>query len=224
MQNLSALQELTKKLNEIKESWQIYTIFEAEKKRFNEEFDALKKDKESLMESFNEISAKNALLLADNKELEQRNKSLTNEIAIKEQQLESLNQSHPLAPDTLKSKTLDLAALETQYQNLKKSLESTEKFLKNTSLVRPKALEKLEIYYKKNQRLLANPAKEYVPLESATLLFDTLTKIQSQLKTLLLENSKLESEIQHLQDNSSKSVQTQPNQPPRDSDESSHNS
>ena len=134
MQNLSALQELTKKLNEIKESWQIYTIFEAEKKRFNEEFDALKKDKESLMESFNEISAKNALLLADNKELEQRNKSLTNEIAIKEQQLESLNQSHPLAPDTLKSKTLDLAALETQYQNLKKSLESTEKFLKNTSL------------------------------------------------------------------------------------------
>lgn len=34
MQNLSALQELTKKLNEIKESWQIYTIFEAEKKTF----------------------------------------------------------------------------------------------------------------------------------------------------------------------------------------------
>lgn len=81
------------------------------KKRFNEEFDALKKDKESLMESFNEISAKNALLLADNKELEQRNKSLTNEIAIKEQQLESLNQSHPLAPDTFKIQNIGFGSL-----------------------------------------------------------------------------------------------------------------
>ncbi|MDE7174747.1 MAG: hypothetical protein K2N75_01670 [Helicobacter sp.] len=224
MQNLSALQELTKKLDEIKESWQIYTIFETEKKRFNEEFDALKKDKDSLMESFNEISAKNALLLADNKELEQRNKTLTNEITIKEQQLESLNQSHSLATDTLESQTLDWTALETQYQNLKKSLKSTEKILQNISLVRPKALEKLEISYQKHQRLLANPAKEYVPLESATLLFDTLTKIQSQLKTLLLESSKLESEIQHLQEDSSKLVQTQPNQAPKDSGESSHDS
>lgn len=33
MQNLSALKELTQKLDEIKEAWQIYTIFEEAKKK-----------------------------------------------------------------------------------------------------------------------------------------------------------------------------------------------
>lgn len=195
MQNHSALQELTKKLDEIKESWQIYTIFEEEKKRFNEEFDALKKDKASLMESFNDISAKNALLSAENKELEQKNKTLKEEITTKEQQLHSLDSndkpphSHASNPKTLIK----------QSQTLKEILNSTKELLQKNSLVRPKALQKLEVSYQKHQRLLANPAKEYVTLESATMLFDLLIKIEAKLKEMDLQISKLDSEIQDLQ-------------------------
>ena len=69
MQDLVALKTLTKKLEEIKESWQIYAIFEDARKAFNAEFDELTKDKEKLIESFNATSAKNAMLLAQNKEL-----------------------------------------------------------------------------------------------------------------------------------------------------------
>lgn len=210
MQNHSPLQELTKKLDEIKESWQIYTIFETEKKRFNEEFDALKKDKESLLESFNDISAKNALLLADNKELEQRNQALKNEIAIKEQHLASLNHSQDLEiphSNTLESEPLDFNALETQYHTFKKLLKSTKELSQNIPLERPKAIEKLEVSYQKHQRLLANPAKDYVLLESAELLFDLLIKIDSRLKALDLESSKLEAEIHNLQNNITQSTQ-----------------
>lgn len=203
--NYSALKELTKKLDEIKESWQIYTIFEQEKKNFNEEFDALKKDKESLMESFNEISAKNALLLAENKELEEKNKTLQNAISIKEQQLKSLNSQQDSAPNSkLNPKEIDFEALQTQYQSLKKILKSAEELLQNDSFVRPKALEKLEVSYQKHQRLLANPAKNYVLLESAEMLFDLLTQIHSKLKILDLESSKLESQIHNPQNNLTK--------------------
>lgn len=195
MQNYSALQELTKKLDEIKESWQIYTIFEEEKKRFNEEFDALKKDKASLMESFNDISAKNALLSAENKELEQKNKTLKEEITAKEQQLHSLDSNDkPLHSHTSNPKTLI-----KQSQMLKEILNSTKELLQKKSLVRPKALQKLEVSYQKHQRLLANPAKEYVTLESATILFDLLIKIEAKLKEMDLQISKLDSEIQDLQ-------------------------
>lgn len=195
MQNHSALQELTKKLDEIKESWQIYTIFEEEKKRFNEEFDALKKDKASLMESFNDISAKNALLSAENKELEQKNKTLKEEITTKEQQLHSLDSNDkPLHSHASNPKTLI-----KQSQILKEILNSTKELLQKNSLVRPKALQKLEVSYQKHQRLLANPAKEYVTLESATMLFDLLIKIEAKLKEMDLQISKLDSEIQDLQ-------------------------
>ncbi|TLD87827.1 hypothetical protein [Helicobacter sp. MIT 05-5294] len=203
--NYSALKELTKKLDEIKESWQIYTIFEQEKKNFNEEFDALKKDKESLMESFNEISAKNALLLAENKELEEKNKTLQNAISAKEQQLNSLNPQQDSAPNSkLNPKEIDFEALQTQCQSLKKILKSAEELLQNDSFVRPKALEKLEVSYQKHQRLLANPAKNYVLLESAEMLFDLLTQIHSKLKILDLESSKLESQIHNPQNNLTK--------------------
>ncbi|WP_297812694.1 hypothetical protein [uncultured Helicobacter sp.] len=195
MQNYSTLQELTKKLDEIKESWQIYTIFEEEKKRFNEEFDALKKDKASLMESFNDISARNALLLAENKDLEQNNKTLEEEITIKKQELESLklNDNQSYLSDILDSKSLT-----TQYQTLKKILKSIEELFQKDQLSPPKALQKLEVSYQKHQRLLANPAKEYVTLESAHTLFDLLIKIKSKIKEMNLEISKLDSKIQNL--------------------------
>lgn len=195
MQNHSALQELTKKLDEIKESWQIYTIFEEEKKRFNEEFEALKKDKASLMESFNDISAKNALLSAENKELEQKNKTLKEEITAREQQLHSLDSDDkPLHSHTSNPKTLI-----KQSQTLKEILNSTKELLQKNSLVRPEALQKLEVSYQKHQRLLANPAKEYVTLESATMLFNLLIKIEAKLKEMDSQISKLDSEIQDLQ-------------------------
>ncbi|WP_026943387.1 30S ribosomal protein S19 [Helicobacter rodentium] len=195
MLNHSALQELTKKLDEIKESWQIYTIFEEEKKRFNEEFDALKKDKASLMESFNDISAKNALLLAENKELEQKNKALKEEIASKKQQLQSLDSDDkPLHSNISNPKTLI-----KQSQTLKEILSSAKELLQKNSLVRPKALQKLEVSYQKHQRLLANPAKEYVTLESATIFFDLLIKLKAKLKEMDLQILKLDSEIQDLQ-------------------------
>lgn len=195
MLNHSALQELTKKLDEIKESWQIYTIFEEEKKRFNEEFDALKKDKASLMESFNDISAKNALLLAENKELEQKNKVLKEEIASKKQQLQSLDSDdRPLHSNISNPKTLI-----KQSQTLKEILSSAKELLQKNSLVRPEALQKLEVSYQKHQRLLANPAKEYVTLESATIFFDLLIKLKAKLKEMDLQILKLDSEIQVLQ-------------------------
>lgn len=195
MLNHSALQELTKKLDEIKESWQIYTIFEEEKKRFNEEFDALKKDKASLMESFNDISAKNALLLAENKELEQKNKVLKEEIASKKQQLQSLDSDDkPLHSNISNPKTLI-----KQSQTLKEILSSAKELLQKNSLVRPEALQKLEVSYQKHQRLLANPAKEYVTLESATIFFDLLIKLKAKLKEMDLQILKLDSEIQDLQ-------------------------
>lgn len=195
MLNHSTLQELTKKLDEIKESWQIYTIFEEEKKRFNEEFDALKKDKASLMESFNDISAKNALLLAENKELEQKNKALKEEIASKKQQLQSLDSDDkPLHSNISNPKTLI-----KQSQTLKEILSSAKELLQKNSLVRPEALQKLEVSYQKHQRLLANPAKEYVTLESATIFFDLLIKLKAKLKEMDLQILKLDSEIQDLQ-------------------------
>ena len=96
MQDLAALRTLTKKLDEIKESWQIYAIFEDARKAFNVELDALKKDKEALIESFNATSAKNAILLAQNKELEAKNQSLQTQ----NRALESLKEN---STDTEKS-------------------------------------------------------------------------------------------------------------------------
>ena len=93
----------SKKLEEIKESWQIYAIFEDARKAFNAEFDELKKDKEKLIESFNATSAKNAMLLAQNKELEAKNKALL----LQNRALESLDNPNNSAQETQNLELLD---------------------------------------------------------------------------------------------------------------------
>ena len=60
MKHNFALQEITKKLDEIKEVWQIYEIFETQKKQFEEEYEILSQQREALIKNTNEISAKNA--------------------------------------------------------------------------------------------------------------------------------------------------------------------
>lgn len=200
MQNLSALKELTQKLDEIKEAWQIYAIFEEARKNFNKEFDALKKDKEALIESYNTISAKNALLLAQNKELEAKNKVLKeNNIALEKSDSNFKNNLQNnlenLESDVVESK--DYSSLFEQYESLQEILKTIQEiFTKLPTALEPVA--KLEVSYQKHQRLLANPAKDYVPLENAKELFNALINVESKLKTLDLEFSKLHIEMRDL--------------------------
>ena len=81
MKHNFALQEISKKLDEIKVVWQIYGIFATQKKQFEEEYEILSQQREALIKNSNEISAKNALLLSQNKELEIKNKELEAQIA-----------------------------------------------------------------------------------------------------------------------------------------------
>lgn len=200
MQNLSALKELTQKLDEIKEAWQIYAIFEEARKNFNEEFDALKKDKEALIESYNTISAKNALLLAQNKELEAKNKTLKESNMALEKSDSNFknnlqNNLENLESDVVESK--DFSSLFEQYESLQEILKTIQEiFTKLPTALEPVA--KLEVSYQKHQRLLANPAKDYVPLENAKELLNALINVESKLKTLDLELSKLHIEMRDL--------------------------
>lgn len=77
----NALKSLVARLDEIKETWQIFEIFEAEKKRLNAEFTELENAKKNAISDFNEISAKNAELYAKNAELQTQNTELLSKIA-----------------------------------------------------------------------------------------------------------------------------------------------
>ncbi|MCI5968957.1 hypothetical protein [Helicobacter sp.] len=194
MQNLSDLRELTQKLDEIKEVWQIYAIFEEARKKFNDEFNTLKKDKEALVESFNDISAKNAFLLAQNKELEAKNK------ALKESNL-TLEKSDSNFLENLESNPLesqDFSNLATHYASLQEILKTMQEIFAKLPHIAPEPVTKLEVSYQKHQRLLANPAKDYVEFKKAKELFDTLINVESKFKTLDLEFSKLQIEMHDL--------------------------
>lgn len=195
MQNLTPLQELTKKLDTIKEIWQIYAIFEDEKKRFNEEFLELQKDKEILLETYNATSAKNALLLAQNKELEAKNKALQ----IKNAELQNQQDTKEGIQDKENISDVEnevIVSLQKQSQEFLDSLKGIKELLDN--LNPPEALQKLEISYQKHQRLLANPAKDYVTLESAEALFEILKNVESKIKILHTNFSKISLEIAEL--------------------------
>lgn len=228
MQDLVALKTLTKKLEEIKESWQIYAIFEDARKAFNAEFDELKKDKEKLIESFNATSAKNAMLLAQNKELEAKNKALL----LQNRALESLDNPNNSAQETQNLELLDnpkqdstnadsihrekaentesqniasldslietqdlhtlndLSPLYTQCQTLQETLKSIQAIF-STIPPSPKPLTKLFVTYQQHQRVKANPAENYVPLEIASAFFGALENVESKVKILDLEVDKL---------------------------------
>lgn len=210
MQDLAALRTLTKKLDEIKESWQIYAIFEDARKAFNAELDALKKDKEALIESFNATSAKNAILLAQNKELEAKNQSLqTQNRALesleedsidteKTQNIESQNVNHLDNLETHAAQIInDLNPLYTQCQTLQETLKSIQEIF-TTIPPSPKPLPKLIVTYQQHQRVKANPAENYVHLELAEEFFSALENIESKVKTLDLEADKLSIEIRDM--------------------------
>ena len=210
MQDLAALRTLTKKLDEIKESWQIYAIFEDARKAFNVELDALKKDKEALIESFNATSAKNAILLAQNKELEAKNQSLQTQNraleSLKEnstdtekmQNIESQNVNHLDNLETYAAQIInDLNPLYTQCQTLQETLKSIQEIF--TAIPpSPKPLPKLIVTYQQHQRVKANPAENYVHLELAEEFFSALEYIESKVKTLDLEADKLSIEIRDM--------------------------
>lgn len=118
MQNLSALKELTHKLDEIKETWQIYAIFEEARQNFYQEFNALSKDKEALIASFNDTSAKHALLLAENKELEERNKALQEGNSTLEE-MQNTEQTYGVG-------SKDLAHLYAQCETLQETLKAMQ--------------------------------------------------------------------------------------------------
>lgn len=190
MQNLSALRELTHKLDEIKETWQIYAIFEEARQSFYQEFSALSKDKEALIASFNDTSAKHALLLAENKELEERNKAL--------QEGNSALEEMQNAEQACGIESKDLAHLYAQCETLQEALKAMQGVFTKISDLTPKPVEKLEVSYQKQQRLLANPARGYVTLERATELFEALMSAESKLKALDLELAKLRVEMRDL--------------------------
>ncbi|MBX7490899.1 hypothetical protein [Helicobacter turcicus] len=207
MQNLSALRELTQKLNEIKETWQIYAIFEEARESFNKEFNALKKDKEALIKSFNDTSAKNALLLAQNKELEAKNKALIEsnktleDKGLKTQGVVQKKLQDSIELDSnvfMESKTKDFTSLYMQCEGLQETLKTIQAIFAKVPHTAPKPLTKLEVSYQKHQRLLANPAEDYVHLKSAKELFDALINAESKLKTLDLDLAKLQIEMRDL--------------------------
>lgn len=186
------LKELALKLDEIKEAWQIYAIFEEAQKSFEEEFKALQKDKESLIQSFNDISAKHALLLSQNKELEKKNAALIhNNTALENAQTpQEIQNSLKL----LESK--DWASLFAQCKELQECLKITQESLKNLPSLEP--LKKVEVFYQKHQRLLANPANSYVQLEKAQELLTRLLQVESRLNALDLDFAKLQIEMRDL--------------------------
>lgn len=186
---MTELKTLVKKLDEIKEVWQIYEIFESEKKKFNEEFEKLKEDKEQIIETFNEISAKNAMLLAQNKELEEKNKELESLIIQKENDINNA----PTQP-IIKDQTINIKALEKIQNSIQTTLNSIKIELPDEII----AEQKLEISYKQYQKLLANPAKPYVKLELAQNLYDQLKVFQTMLKTLQKISESLREEISQI--------------------------
>lgn len=184
------LKTLLEKINTIKETWQIYEIFEEEKKKFKEEFELLEKDKKELIKSFNELSAKNAQLLAQNKDLEIKNKELDSKINHAQQEV-------PKA--TLKdSKEMDFTSIELQLdkiQNLLKEINFCE--IKDLQ-----PLKKIEVLYQKNQKLLANPAKNYIAFEAISPFLESYKTIQSLIQSTLLEHKKLAIELRDLKEDS----------------------
>ena len=122
MKHNFALQEITKKLDEIKEVWQIYEIFETQKKQFEEEYEILSQQREALIKNSNEISAKNALLLSQNKELEIKNKELEAQIAQKNKIIQEMdcvqetqkNCQETIPADSQKDLQSDFLNLQTQ--------------------------------------------------------------------------------------------------------------
>ncbi|WP_104722565.1 hypothetical protein [Helicobacter mesocricetorum] len=184
------LQELTKKLETIKESWQIYEIFEEAKKRFNEEYKNLQKDREELIQTFNEISAKNALLNVQNDELEQKNKALAITLEQKLQALKDSKESIHLKDDETK----------TSFSSIKAQLDVLGDLLLQTNInlpPKPTAVKKLEVSYQNYKKLLATPANDYVPLQEAMELFNLLQQLLEHIQTITLEYSKISLEITH---------------------------
>lgn len=202
MQNLSALKELTHKLDEIKETWQIYAIFEEARQNFYQEFNALSKDKEALIASFNDTSAKHALLLAENKELEERNKALQEGNSTLEE-MQNTEQTYGVG-------SKDLAHLYAQCETLQETLKAMQGVFTKLADLAPEPVEKLEVSYQKQQRLLANPARGYVTLERATELFEALVSAESKLKALDLELAKLRVEMRDLLHNTPTPTQDTP--------------
>ncbi|TLE13987.1 hypothetical protein LS72_009225 [Helicobacter apodemus] len=188
MNHSYALQEITKKLETIKESWQIYEIFEAEKKRFNEEYQSLQKDKEELIQTFNEVSAKNALLKVQNNELEEKNKALENALKEKLHLLESSQEILKLEKSNPK---IDFSLIKVHLNTLGNLLSQAKVDLPPKPIV----LKKLEISYQKRKKLLAAPANDYVSLQEAMELFYLLEQLLEQIQAITLEYSKINSEI-----------------------------
>ena len=182
---MTELNTLVKKLDEIKEVWQIYEIFENEKKKFNEEFEKLRQDKEQIIETFNEISAKNAMLVAQNKDLEEKNKQLDLLILEKENTLNT-NQK-----EEYQTQMIDIHTLEKIQNKIQTTLDSIKIELPKEIIVE----QKLEISYKQHQKLLANPAKSYVKLELVQNLYDQLKVLQTMLRTLQTISKTLNEEI-----------------------------
>lgn len=184
-----ALQEITKKLDEIKEVWQIYEIFEKAKKDFNEEYESLSKDRDSLIQSFNETSAKNALLLSQNQELETQNKVLEQTLAKKQKALEELD-----SKVALEGIYFDFSNLESLCEDLKAHLEKIDIALP----VKPNALQKLEVSYQQHQKLVAKPANSYVTLAQAQELYERIEVFLKHFKSLDLEIAKILLEVRDL--------------------------
>lgn len=184
-----ALQEITKKLDEIKEVWQIYEIFEKAKKDFNEEYESLSKDRDSLIQSFNETSAKNALLLSQNQELETQNKVLEQTLAKKQKALEELD-----SKVALEGIYFDFSNLESLCEDLKAHLEKIDTALPT----KPNALQKLEVSYQQHQKLVAKPANSYVTLAQAQELYERIEVFLKHFKSLDLEIAKILLEVRDL--------------------------
>lgn len=186
MNHSFALQEITKKLETIKESWQIYEIFEAEKKRFDEEYETLQKDKEELIQTFNEVSAKNALLKLENSELEEQNKALENMLKEKMQLLQ--NSQENLEGGNTK---IDFSFIKTHLNTLGDLLLQAKVNLPP----KPMVLQKVEICYQKRKKLLASPANDYVSSQEAMELFCLLEQLLEQIEAIASEYSKISLEV-----------------------------
>ncbi len=184
-----ALQEITRKLDEIKEVWQIYEIFEKAKKEFNKEYETLSKDRESLIDSFNEISAKNALLLSQNQELETKNKLLEQALTQKQKELDEL-----VSKSVLEGIYYDFSNLEGLCEDLKEHLEKID----TTLPTKPNALQKLEVSYQQHKKLVAKPANSYVTLAEAQRLYERIKVFLEHLKSLDLEIAKMLLEVRDL--------------------------
>lgn len=185
MANTEALAKLIEKLDEIKDAWQIYEIFEEERKKFNEEFALLEEDKKKLIETFNEISAKNAMLLAQNKDLEERNKTLE----------QNLNKTNQPIYKIVQTEPKDTSFLQTQFENLKQSLQTIKDKQKNFKKPILEPLKKVEILYKNTEKLLAVPAKEYIPSSNTLPLEEYIKEFEKWLLEFDLEFSKFGIEI-----------------------------